>query len=172
MWRAKGGKARRVEGTTPVAGGLLKRTESHQRAIVKAVTWRAIGTLDTFVLGYLITGHPGHAGAIASLETFTKVFLYYLHERAWRLIRWAPDAHLRSFLKACSWRFVGSMDTFLLSLLVTGRLRYAVSIAGTEVLTKIFLYYLHERAWRLVPWGRLEVGAAKAEPAASKAALV
>ena len=134
----------------------LRGTESHQRAVVKAVSWRAIGTLDTFLWSWLITGHPVAAGTIASLETLTKVLLYYLHERAWRLILWAPASHLRSLLKALSWRLVGSLDTFILSLLVTGKLRYAVSIASVEALTKIVLYYLHERAWRRVAWGRLD----------------
>jgi len=120
------------------------------------VTWRIVGTLDTFVWSWLITGEPVAAGAIASLETFTKIFLFYLHERIWRLLHWAPDAHLRSLIKAVSWRAVGSLDTFLLSLLVTRNVGHAASIALVEVLTKIFLYYLHERAWRRVPWGRLE----------------
>ena len=82
--------------------------------------------------------------------------LFYLHERAWRLLRWAPNAHLRSLIKAVSWRFFGSLDTFVLSLIYTGSAKYAVSIATAEALTKIALYYVHERAWRRVKWGRLE----------------
>jgi uncharacterized membrane protein len=108
------------------------------------------------VWGLLITHHPMAAGAIASLETFTKIALYYLHERAWRIFRWMPNARRRSLVKAISWRLVGSMDTFMLSLLVTGSGKYAISIATGEALTKIVLYYLHERAWRRVAWGRLE----------------
>ncbi len=141
----------------------LERTQSHQRAIAKAVSWRAVGTLDTFLWSWLITHHPASAGAIATFETFTKILLFYLHERIWRLILWAPDSHLRSFIKAVSWRIVGSLDTFMLSLLVTGRMGYAISIASVEAVTKIGLFYLHERAWRLVPWGRLED--VKAKPA-------
>ncbi len=131
-------------------------TAGHQRAVVKAITWRIIGTLDTFLWSWLITHQPFDAGKIASLETFTKIGLFYAHERVWRLFPWGADSHLRSFVKAVSWRVVGSLDTFLLSLLITGKLKYAVSIASAEALTKIVLYYLHERAWRLVAWGRLE----------------
>jgi uncharacterized membrane protein len=149
--------------------GFLKGADSHKRALAKAVSWRAVGTLDTFLWGWIVTGHPGNAGAIASLETVTKIALYYLHERLWRLAPWAPDAHLRSLLKAVSWRLLGSLDTFILSFLVTGRLRYAASIAGGEALTKIVLYYLHERLWRRVAWGRLdEPGAVR--PARARAA--
>ncbi|MDP3175526.1 MAG: DUF2061 domain-containing protein [Phenylobacterium sp.] len=137
----------------------LGSVESHARALAKAVTWRIVGTADTFLWSWLITGDPKGAGAIAGLETLTKIGLFYLHERAWRLIRWSPNARLRSLLKAFSWRVVGSLDTFGLSFLVTGSLKHASAIAAAEVITKIALYYLHERAWRRIAWGRLEAPA-------------
>ena len=62
---------------------------------------------------------------------------------------------------------MGSLDTFLLSLIITGKLKYAVSIATAEAVTKIVLFYLHERAWRLVRWGRLEQAQMEAEAAAT-----
>lgn len=135
---------------------LAKKIDSHGRAITKAVSWRIIGTLDTFLWSWLITHQPVSAASIASTEVLTKIGLYYVHERLWRLVKFKPDSHIRSAIKAFTWRFIGTMDTFLLSLLFTGSPKWAFSIAGAEVLTKIFLYYLHERAWRLVPWGRLE----------------
>lgn len=64
------------------------------------------------------------------------------------------DHHHRSLAKAVSWRTTGSLDTFIVSFLVTGRLTIAGSIAATEFLTKIILYYLHERIWGLIRWGR------------------
>jgi len=63
------------------------------------------------------------------------------------------EAHSRSLAKAISWRILGSIDTFLLSWLFTANLRAAGAIAVTEVLTKMVLYYFHERAWSNVPWG-------------------
>jgi uncharacterized membrane protein len=128
--------------------------DAHWRSFAKGVSWRIVGTADTFLWSLLITGKPFSAASIASLETITKIILFYGHERLWHLIRWSPDGHARSVVKAVSWRFVGSLDTFVLSLLVTGKLQYAVSIASVEALTKIVLYYLHERAWRLIRWGR------------------
>src|SRR3954469_21278553 len=77
-------------GETPMSSG-----ESHPRSIVKALSWRATGTLDTFVLSYLITGNLVFAGSIAGIETMTKMVLYYCHERIWAAIawgRWQPDA--------------------------------------------------------------------------------
>lgn len=64
------------------------------------------------------------------------------------------ESHLRSIAKAVSWRTTGTIDTFILSLLITGSAKFAGSIAATEVITKVVLYYLHERAWAWLPWGR------------------
>jgi uncharacterized membrane protein len=142
-----------------VASAFLGTVDGHARAVAKGVSWRIVGTVDTFVWSLLISHKAFQASSIASTEILTKIPLYYLHERAWRLIKWAPDSHLRSWLKAISWRFIGGLDTFLRSWLFTGRLEYAVSITGAETLTKIVLYYLHERVWRLISWGRLEASA-------------
>jgi uncharacterized membrane protein len=157
--------------TAPPLKALVGNVDSHARAVTKGVTWRVIGTADTFLWSWLITHEPMSAGAIASTEVLTKIVLYYVHERLWRLIRWAPNGHARSLAKAVSWRFVGSLDTFLLSLLITGSGRYAASIATAEALTKIVLYYLHERAWRLVSWGRLEAAPSAPLPAPPAAGL-
>lgn len=57
------------------------------------------------------------------------------------------ETHLRSLAKAVSWRVTGTIDTFLVSWFVTGTTSLAAGIALTEVVTKIFLYYMHERIW-------------------------
>ena len=64
------------------------------------------------------------------------------------------EAHTRSFIKAVSWRATGSIDTFVISLFVTGKIGVAGTIATVEVIPKIALYYFHERVWALIPWGR------------------
>jgi hypothetical protein len=51
--------------------------------IAKAVSWRAVGTLDTFVVSWLVTGQAQLALTISGVEFFSKIVLYYLHERAW-----------------------------------------------------------------------------------------
>ena len=67
---------------------LFRGTESHPRSFVKAVSWRALGSIDTFILSLIFTGNTGAAGAIAGTEVFTKIFLFYFHERVWSLVRW------------------------------------------------------------------------------------
>ena len=53
----------------------------------------------------------------------------------------------RSLLKTLSWRIVASTDTFLLTWLVTGSYTAGLTVSGLEVITKMILYYFHERAW-------------------------
>lgn len=64
------------------------------------------------------------------------------------------DTHSRSFMKALSWRMTGTIDTMVISLVITGNVKVAAAIGGTEVITKSLLYYLHERAWLKIPYGR------------------
>ncbi|MER9341932.1 DUF2061 domain-containing protein [Mesorhizobium sp. M0601] len=64
------------------------------------------------------------------------------------------DTHSRSFAKALSWRITGTIDTIIISLVVTGSIKLAAAIGLTEVVTKSLLYYLHERAWLKIPYGR------------------
>jgi len=76
----------------------------------------------------------------------------------------APTARSRSAAKAITWRIFGSLDTALLSFLVPmlfhvsmkSSAKIALSIFAFESLTKIILFYLHERAWARVTWGRAD----------------
>lgn len=60
------------------------------------------------------------------------------------------DSHWKSVLKAISWRVVGTADTVFIAWLITGTLEWALSIGGIEVVSKMVLYYLHERAWQRI----------------------
>ncbi len=62
----------------------------------------------------------------------------------------------RSVIKTISWRTLGTLDTMIISYFITGNLVMAASIGSIEVLTKILLYYLHERAWNKIPLGRVK----------------
>jgi len=53
------------------------------RHLLKTITWRIVGTLDTIILGYVITGNINTGLKIGGVELITKMVLYYLHERVW-----------------------------------------------------------------------------------------
>ena len=65
------------------------------------------------------------------------------------------EKHYRSVIKAVSWRATGTMDTILISFVVTGQIKMALSIGFVEVFTKIALYYAHERLWNRISLGRI-----------------
>ena len=62
----------------------------------------------------------------------------------------------RSVVKTISWRTVGTLDTIIISYFITGNLLMAASIGSIEVVTKMILYYFHERAWNKIPLGRVK----------------
>ena len=60
----------------------------------------------------------------------------------------------RSIGKSISWRILASCDTMLISYVITRSLKIAAAIGSIEVLTKMVLYYFHERAWNKFAFGR------------------
>lgn len=63
------------------------------------------------------------------------------------------ESHLRSLLKAVSWRLLATLTTALIAWFITGDISIAVAIGSIEFFAKFIIYYLHERAWQLVPRG-------------------
>ncbi|MGB1517675.1 MAG: DUF2061 domain-containing protein [Crocinitomicaceae bacterium] len=120
-----------------------------KRHIAKTITWRVVGTLDTILLGWLLTGDISTGVSIGAVEFATKMFLYFIHERIWFKVRVFREAssNVRHILKTITWRFVGTMDTMFLGWLISGSAEIGLSIGGLELFTKMILYYLHERIW-------------------------
>jgi uncharacterized membrane protein len=74
-------------------------TDTHIRSLVKGISWRATGTIDTIVISYIITGHIKTAVSIGAVEVFTKVILFYFHERVWALVKWGRKPEVTESLK-------------------------------------------------------------------------
>ena len=62
-----------------------------KRHAAKALTWRIVGTLDTFLLAWFLTGSMSFGAAFSGIEIITKTFLYYLHERMWYRSKWGVE---------------------------------------------------------------------------------
>ena len=65
-----------------------KQEENIKRSVAKTISWRVIGTLDTVIVSWLITGTLALAFSIGVLEFGSKMLLYFFHERAWAKIKW------------------------------------------------------------------------------------
>ncbi len=131
---------------------------SKKRHLLKTVSWRIVGTLDTIILSWIISGNPLTGFKIGIAEVITKMALYYFHERAWFKINLSKDGQMlesrkRHIAKTFTWRFVGTMDTMLLAWIISGDPMIGLKIGFAEVITKMLLYYFHERAWYRVNYG-------------------
>ncbi|MBJ7880297.1 DUF2061 domain-containing protein [Gelidibacter salicanalis] len=60
----------------------------------------------------------------------------------------------RTLLKTISWRVVGTLATVVISYVITGTLALAFSIGAIELVSKMILYFFHERAWNTIKWGK------------------
>ncbi|MDO5977865.1 DUF2061 domain-containing protein [Flavivirga spongiicola] len=128
------------------------KTQFIKRHLAKTITWRIIGTLDTFIISWLISGSPFVGLQIGLAEVITKLILYYLHERVWFRFK-IKNSTKRHLLKTITWRVIGTLDTFLLSWLISGSPFIGLQIGLAEVISKMLLYYLHERAWYKINYG-------------------
>lgn len=140
----------------PKAKPMLNR--SRKRHIAKTITWRIVGTIDTIIISWFITGNPLTGLKIGLAEVTTKMILYYLHERVWFKINLSKagiiqESRIRHIAKALTWRGVGTLDTMALAWLITGNPFAGLKIGMSELLTKTVLYYLHERVWYKVNYG-------------------
>jgi len=125
---------------------------SYKRHLAKTITWRIVGTLDTILLSWVITGNPIMGLKIGGVEVVTKMMLYYFHERIWFNIG-INKSRKRHLLKTITWRAIGTMDTILLSWLISGSPLTGLKIGLAEVITKMILYYFHERTWYRINFG-------------------
>jgi len=132
--------------------------DSPIRSLVKGISWRLFASVDTFMLAFVITGKALIAAPLALSEIITKLVLYFLHERLWNIITWGrinnKPTTLRSLAKSISWRIWGTIDTTILSFLISGNLHFALTIGSFEVVTKILFFFVHERIWAQIKWGR------------------
>lgn len=76
--------------------------------------------------------------------------------KKWFVDRTGEDTNVKSLVKSVSWRVVGTIDTIIISFIITGQLTMALSIGSVEVVSKIILYYVHERAWEKVTKVKVE----------------
>ena len=134
--------------------------ESHERSIVKGISWRIIATTDTFLVVFVITClldqcSVENALKIGVIEFFLKLLIYYTHERVWlQFIKSFIFSKQQSLLKTISWRLVATTTTFLISGAVLNEFNeIALFIALLELISKFILYYFHERIWIRIPLG-------------------
>lgn len=131
-----------------------------KRHLAKTMTWRIVGTIDTMIIGWLVSGNALVGLSIGGTEVITKMLLYFLHERAWFKYGYKKDSKgnnimsiKRHIAKTITWRIVGTVDTMLIAWIISGDPTTGLKVGGIEVITKMTLYYLHERVWHKYKFG-------------------
>lgn len=123
-----------------------------KRHMAKTISWRLIGTLDTLLLAWVISGDLFVGAKISLSEVITKMLLYYLHERFWFKSK-MKASNQRHIFKTFSWRVIGTLDTIVLGWLISGDPFIGLKIGVAEILSKMILYYLHEKVWYRFNYG-------------------
>jgi uncharacterized membrane protein len=83
-----GKKAKKVEPVKKICPWFKKEIKEPKcKSIIKAITWRMVGTLNTVIIAWLLTGSVKISSAIGGIEVITKTILYYFHERVWNIKR-------------------------------------------------------------------------------------
>lgn len=129
-----------------------------KRHLAKTMTWRIVGSIDTMLIGWLVSGDPLIGLSIGGTEVITKMLLYFGHERLWLKLSYENHStsliyKYRHILKTISWRIIGTIDTMLLAWLISGDPMIGLKVGGIEVVTKMVLYYVHERIWHKYDFG-------------------
>lgn len=131
--------------------------DKRYRSFLKGISWRIVGTIDTMIISYFYTRDPLSAIQIGMTEVLTKIVLYYVHERIYfKTFGDKVGQRKISLVKGITWRFVGSIDTVLISWIYTGDPMIGLKIGATEFITKVVLFYVHERIWNKIKIGTIE----------------
>lgn len=123
-----------------------------KRHIAKTFSWRAIGTLDTLLFAWLLSGDVEKGVSISAYTIITKMIWYYLHERAW-FKSTIQNPNKRHIYKTFTWRFIGTLDTIIISWIILGDISVGLQIGGAETITKMILYFFHEKLWYRINFG-------------------
>ena len=124
----------------------------NKRHVAKSFSWRIVGTLDTLIFAWLLTGNLYEGLNISGITTVTKLIWYYFHERWW-FNSSVHDSNKRHIIKTFTWRGIGTLDTIFFSFLITGNPLMGLKIGFIETVTKMILYYLHEKLWYKTNYG-------------------
>jgi uncharacterized membrane protein len=142
---------------------LKKYTERHIRSLFKTLTIRILFTLSHILNGFIISGMWSTGFKIAATALLLNSGLYYLHERFWNTTQWNRkynkllsfiEGIFRSIGKSLTWRILITMSNVLIPYFTTGSFGQALAFLGLATIINIAIYYLHERTWNKIPYGK------------------
>ncbi len=141
----------------------MTKKESKKRSLLKAITWRAMGAIDTAIISWIITGDATSGLNMGLADAALKIIFFVVHDQIWESFKIDKQTKLRDgkskklhWIKAVTWRIFSSGLTILLGWLILKNPLTGLKIGIVEVFTKIVLYYFHERLWFRTDYGMKE----------------
>ena len=131
---------------------MFKKLKISKRHLAKSFSWRFIGSLDTLLFTWLVTGDFKQGVDLSIVTTVTKLIWYYFHEKFWAKSS-VKESSKRHVIKTFSWRLVGGIDTVVFGWLLTGNPFFGLKIGLTETISKMLLYFGHEKLWYKINYG-------------------
>lgn len=142
---------------------MKKFKEKHPRTLVKVITWRILLTISHVVNGLIVTGSILMGLKIAGLAAVINSVLFWAHERSWNLAQWNRrdqtdkvfvEGQFRTISKIVTWRVLITASNFLIPFIMTGSWGSAAIFAGMATVVNMFLFWIHERGWNIIKWGK------------------
>ena len=152
----------------------MKFIEKHPRTLAKTISWRIVLTISHVINGLIVTGSLASAAAIAGLSAIINSGLYWAHERVWNWAQWNRkpkdglmflDGQPRTISKILTWRAVVTGSNFLVPWILTGSLGQAAAFMSIAIVINMGIFYVHERVWNRISWGKSAKEAVDAVPA-------
>lgn len=123
-----------------------------KRHLFKSITWRLIATLDTLLFSFLITSNISQGINITLIDSILKLLGYYFHELLWFSSKF-NSSHKRHIIKTITWRLIATVITSINTYIVTGSFLLGVKLVTIESLSKVILYFFHEKMWYKTKFG-------------------
>lgn len=134
--------------------------ETTKRSLVKALTWRLTAAVVTMSTSLFFSGSMRAALGIVGAEFVTKAATMFIGELLWNKSNVGRtdrgDTIGRSLLKAFVWRLFAAFNTLISAGILAGAWDAAAKIAGSDALIKTSLFFVFERVWAAISWGRYQ----------------
>ena len=118
----------------------------NKRYLIKSITWRIVGTIDTFIIGFFFSNSISFGLKISVIDFIIKLIFYYLHEKIWDNIN-GKILNIKILFKTISWRVLGSSTTIIIGWIILNNPIIGLKIGIFEILSKMALYFIHEKIW-------------------------
>ena len=121
-------------------------TKLDKLIFLKSISWRLVGTIDTFIISLLLSKEIYFANQITLFDFLSKLILFYFFEKIW--IKSNFNNEIFNLIgKSIIWRIIATLATFIIVIIITGEVKLGIQISIVELITKLILFVFHEKIW-------------------------